>query len=46
VHGHGYGPRDAEESGVGRVDVECQVVNQDGEAKLTGTATAAVPRRG
>jgi peroxisomal enoyl-CoA hydratase 2 len=38
--------RDAEESGVGLVDVECQVVNQDGEAKLTGTATAAVPRRG
>jgi acyl dehydratase len=40
------GLRDAEESGVGLVDVECQVVNQDGEAKLTGTATAAVPRRG
>ena len=38
--------RDAAESGVGLVDVECQVVNQDGEAKLTGTATAAVPRRG
>ena len=38
--------RDAEESGVGLVDVECQVVNEDGEAKLTGTATAAVPRRG
>jgi len=40
------GLRDAEESGVGLVDVECQVVNQDGEAKLTGTATAAVPKRG
>jgi peroxisomal enoyl-CoA hydratase 2 len=40
------GLRDAEESGVGLVDVDCQVVNQDGEAKLTGTATAAVPRRG
>ena len=40
------GLRDAEESRVGLVDVECQVVNQDGEAKLTGTATAAVPRRG
>ena len=40
------GLRDAEESGVGLVDVECHVVNQDGEAKLTGTATAAVPRRG
>ena len=35
-----------EEGGVGLVDVECQVVNQEGEAKLTGTATAAVPRRG
>jgi acyl dehydratase len=40
------GLRDAEENGVGLVDVECQVVNQDGEAKLTGAATAAVPRRG
>jgi len=40
------GQRDAEETGMGLVDVECQVVNQDGEAKLTGTATAAVPRRG
>ena len=35
-----------EEGGVGLVDVECLVVNQEGEAKLTGTATAAVPRRG
>ena len=40
------GLRDGEESGSGLVDVECQVVNQDGEAKLTGTATAAVPKRG
>jgi acyl dehydratase len=40
------GLRDADESDVGLVDVECQVVNQDGEAKLTGSATAAVPRRG
>jgi acyl dehydratase len=40
------GVRDADESDVGLVDVECQVVNQDGEAKLTGAATAAVPRRG
>jgi acyl dehydratase len=44
------GLRDADESGVRQsyalADVECQVVNQDGEAKLTGTATAAVPRRG
>lgn len=28
------------------VDVECQVANQDGEVKLTGSATAAVPKRG
>jgi len=34
------------EAGEGLVDVECQVANQDGEVKLTGTATAAVPRRG
>ena len=40
------GLRDGEEGGIGLVDVECQVVNQDGEAKLTGTATAAVPKRG
>jgi len=40
------GLRDGDESGFGLVDVECQVVNQDGEAKLTGTATAAVPKRG
>jgi peroxisomal enoyl-CoA hydratase 2 len=40
------GLRDSEEGGIGLVDVECQVVNQDGEVKLTGTATAAVPKRG
>src|SRR5262249_32698072 len=40
------GLRDGEEGGIGLVDVECQVVNQDGEAKLTGTATAALPKRG
>jgi acyl dehydratase len=40
------GVRDGDDPGEGLVDVECQVVNQDGEAKLTGTATAAVPRRG
>jgi peroxisomal enoyl-CoA hydratase 2 len=40
------GVRDGDESGEGLVDVECQVVDQDGEAKLTGTATAVVPRRG
>lgn len=28
-----------------RVDLECAVVNQDGEAKLTGVATAALPAR-
>lgn len=26
-----------------RVDLKCEVVNQDGEAKLTGVATAALP---
>jgi peroxisomal enoyl-CoA hydratase 2 len=30
----------------GLVDVECQVANQDGEVKLTGIATATVPKRG
>jgi acyl dehydratase len=44
------GLRDSKEGGLdpssGLVDVECQVVNQDGEVKLTGTATAAVPTRG
>ena len=37
---------DDEDQSSGLVDVECQVVNQDGEVKLTGTATAAVPRGG
>jgi acyl dehydratase len=27
------------------VDLDCEVVNQDGESKLTGTATAALPSR-
>lgn len=44
------GLRDSDDSGDSQsfalVDVECQVVNQDGEPKLTGSATAAVPRRG
>lgn len=44
------GLRDGEDGGIGQssalVDVECQVVNQDGEVKLTGTATAAVRKRG
>jgi acyl dehydratase len=42
------GLRDDEddEGADGLVDVECQVTNQDGEIKLTGSATAAVPKRG
>jgi acyl dehydratase len=28
-----------------RVDLECEVVNQDGEAKVSGVATAALPSR-
>ena len=44
------GLRDSEDGGIGQssalVDVECQVVNEDGEVKLTGTATAAVRKRG
>ena len=28
-----------------RVDLECSVTNQDGEAKLTGVAVAALPTR-
>ncbi len=35
-----------EEDGEGRVDLECEVVNQDGEAKLSGVAVAALPARG
>jgi peroxisomal enoyl-CoA hydratase 2 len=34
------------ESGDGLVDVECQVTNQDGELKLTGSASAAAPKGG
>jgi len=34
-----------DEHGEHRVDLECTVVNQDGEAKLTGVAVAAVPAR-
>jgi acyl dehydratase len=30
----------------GLVDVDCQVANQDGEVKLTGSATAAAPKSG
>jgi acyl dehydratase len=35
-----------EEDGEGLVDLECAVTNQDGVAVVTGTATAAVPKRG
>ena len=31
--------------GDGLVDLDCKVENQDGEVKLTGTATAAVERK-
>jgi acyl dehydratase len=34
-----------DEYGEHRVDLECTVVNQDGEAKLTGVAVAALPAR-
>ena len=34
-----------EEAGVGLVDLECEVVNQDGEAKVSGVAIAALPTR-
>jgi acyl dehydratase len=34
------------ESGEHLVDLECSVVNQDGEAKITAQATAALPARG
>jgi acyl dehydratase len=30
----------------GLVDIDCQVANQDGEVKLTGSATAAAPKSG
>jgi acyl dehydratase len=35
-----------EEHGEHLVDLECEVVNQDGEAKISGTAIAALPARG
>ena len=34
-----------EDDGEHRVDLECEVVNQDGEAKVSGSATAALPTR-
>jgi acyl dehydratase len=34
-----------DEDGEHRVDLECEVVNQDGEAKISGLATAALPSR-
>jgi acyl dehydratase len=35
-----------EEGGERLVDLECEVVNQDGEAKVSGVAVAALPARG
>lgn len=35
-----------EEAGERLVDLECEVVNQDGEAKVSGVAVAALPARG
>jgi acyl dehydratase len=32
-----------EEHGEHRVDLDCEVVNQDGEAKVSGVAVAALP---
>jgi acyl dehydratase len=37
--------RKYDDHGEHRVDLECAVVNQDGEAKLTGVAVAALPAR-
>jgi len=34
-----------DEDGEHRVDLECEVVNQDGEPKVSGLATAALPSR-
>lgn len=34
-----------EEHGEHRVDLECEVVNQDGEAKVSGVAVVALPTR-
>ena len=33
-----------DEHGEGRVDLECKVVNQEGEDKVSAVATAALPR--
>ncbi len=35
-----------EEHGEHRVDLDCAVVNEDGEAKISGVAVAALPTRG
>ncbi len=35
-----------EEHGERLVDLECEVVNQDGEAKISGVAIASLPARG
>jgi acyl dehydratase len=34
-----------EDDGENLIDLECEVVNQDGEAKLNGTAIAALPSK-
>ena len=34
-----------EENGEHRVDLDCEVVNQDGEAKISGVAVVALPSR-
>ena len=34
------------ENGSNLVDLECTLVNQDGEVKVSGEATAALPSRG
>jgi acyl dehydratase len=35
-----------EEHGEALIDLECAVTNQNGDACLTGSATAVVPKRG
>jgi acyl dehydratase len=35
-----------EEHGEHRVDLQCEVVNEGGEAKISGVAVAALPTRG
>ena len=46
AHHHGSSSQKKyDEHGEHRVDLECTVVNQDGEAKLTGVAVAALPAR-